>query len=116
MISRLRTYAPIAYSAIASAVFLDSLRFKFTYAVETQVIFGRLDAWAASMHGVALLRCAGSSRRWQQQLEGGRSSTTLAASCSRLGSHQAAARTQQGQHRDRRHDDATAWLLAIAAC
>ena len=48
MISRLRTYAPIAYSAIASAVFLDSLRFKFTNAVETQVIFGRLDAWAAS--------------------------------------------------------------------
>lgn len=30
-----------------SAVFLDSLRFKFTNAPKTQVIFGDLDAWAA---------------------------------------------------------------------
>ncbi len=44
----LRTFAPIAYSLIAAAVFLDSLRFKFTNAPETQVIFGKLDAWAAS--------------------------------------------------------------------
>jgi len=48
MISRLRTYAPIAYALVASLVFLDSLRFKFTNAPETQVIFGKLDAWAAS--------------------------------------------------------------------
>lgn len=48
MLARLRTYAPIACSLIAAAVFLDSLRFKFTNAPETQVIFGRLDAWAAS--------------------------------------------------------------------
>lgn len=40
---------PIAYSLIASAVFLDSLRFKFTNAPETQTIFGKLDAWAASL-------------------------------------------------------------------
>ncbi|MEZ5953063.1 MAG: hypothetical protein R3C13_02040 [Hyphomonas sp.] len=48
MLSKIRTYLPIAYSLIASAVFLDSLRFKFTNAIETQVIFGRLDAWASS--------------------------------------------------------------------
>lgn len=59
MISRLRTYAPVAYSAIASAVFLDSLRFKFTNAVETQVIFGRLDAWAASFGAKGLFAQTG---------------------------------------------------------
>lgn len=48
MIARLRTYLPIAYSLVASAVFLDSLRFKFTNAPETQVIFGKLDAWAGT--------------------------------------------------------------------
>jgi hypothetical protein len=41
--------APTAYSLVASAVFLDSLRFKFTNAPETQVIFGKLNAWAASL-------------------------------------------------------------------
>jgi hypothetical protein len=41
-------YAPVAYALIASVVFLDSLRFKFTNAPETQTIFGKLDAWAAS--------------------------------------------------------------------
>ncbi len=50
MTARIRKYAPIIYALIASAVFLDSLRFKFTNAPETQVIFGKLDAWAAS-HG-----------------------------------------------------------------
>ncbi|MEX1251880.1 MAG: hypothetical protein WEA77_11875 [Hyphomonas sp.] len=44
---RLRTYAPIAYSLIASAVFLDSLRFKFTDVPQTQTIFGKLAGWAA---------------------------------------------------------------------
>ncbi len=48
MLNRIKTWLPIAYSLIAAAVFLDSLRFKFTNAIETQVIFGRLDAWAAS--------------------------------------------------------------------
>jgi hypothetical protein len=48
MFSRVKTYMPVAYALIASAVFLDSLRFKFTNAPETQVIFGKLDAWAAS--------------------------------------------------------------------
>ena len=48
MLIRIRTYAPHIFSLIASAVFLDSLRYKFTNAPETQVIFGRLDAWADS--------------------------------------------------------------------
>lgn len=48
MITNVKKYAPIAYALIASAVFLDSLRYKFTNAPETQVIFGKLDAWAAS--------------------------------------------------------------------
>ncbi|WP_290498210.1 hypothetical protein [Hyphomonas sp. UBA4494] len=47
MLSHVKKYAPIAYALIAGAVFLDSLRFKFTNAPETQVIFGKLDAWAA---------------------------------------------------------------------
>jgi uncharacterized membrane protein YphA (DoxX/SURF4 family) len=32
-----------------SAVFLDSLRFKFLNLPQTQVIFGRLDGWAATL-------------------------------------------------------------------
>ncbi|KJS24027.1 MAG: hypothetical protein VR75_17240 [Hyphomonadaceae bacterium BRH_c29] len=44
---------------IASAVFLDSLRFKFTNAVETQVIFGRLDAWATSLGAPGLFAQTG---------------------------------------------------------
>ncbi|HCJ18627.1 MAG TPA: hypothetical protein DHV57_14565, partial [Hyphomonas sp.] len=47
MLSHVKKYAPVAYALIAAAVFLDSLRFKFTNAPETQVIFGKLDAWAA---------------------------------------------------------------------
>ena len=48
MKQRISSLLPIAYSLVASAVFLDSLRFKFTNAPETQTIFGKLDAWAAS--------------------------------------------------------------------
>lgn len=46
--ARLKTYAPHAIAGIAALVFLDSLRFKFTNAPETQVIFGKLNDWAAS--------------------------------------------------------------------
>lgn len=56
---RLRTYAPIAYSLVASAVFLDSLRFKFTNAPETQTIFGKLDGWAASFGAEGLFAQTG---------------------------------------------------------
>jgi hypothetical protein len=55
----LRTYAPIAYSLIASAVFLDSLRFKFTNAPETQTIFGKLDAWASGFGAEGLFAQTG---------------------------------------------------------
>ena len=42
-----------------SAIFLDSLRYKFTDAPETQEIFGRLDAWAASLGAPGLFDYAG---------------------------------------------------------
>ena len=41
------------------AIFLDSLRYKFTDAPETQVIFGRLDAWAASWGAAGLFAHTG---------------------------------------------------------
>ncbi|MGB6230868.1 MAG: hypothetical protein WBF53_12185 [Litorimonas sp.] len=44
--SIIRKYTPIALSLFSAAIFLDSLRFKFTDAPETQTIFGKLDAWA----------------------------------------------------------------------
>lgn len=49
MLKTLQKYFPVAVSLFGSAVFLDSLRFKFTDAPETQVIFGKLDAWSASL-------------------------------------------------------------------
>jgi hypothetical protein len=42
-------WVPVGLTVFASAVFLDSLRFKFTDHVNTQEIFGALDAWAASL-------------------------------------------------------------------
>ncbi len=49
MLHHIRRYAPIGISLFAAAVFLDSLRYKFTDHPSTQEIFGRLDAWAASL-------------------------------------------------------------------
>jgi uncharacterized membrane protein YkgB len=49
MISKLKTYAPHVMAAFMSVIFLDSLRFKFTDHPKTQVIFGLLDNWAASL-------------------------------------------------------------------
>lgn len=40
---------PHAIAIFAAVVFLDSLRYKFTNAPETQVIFGLLDGWAQSL-------------------------------------------------------------------
>ncbi|HBH45032.1 MAG TPA: hypothetical protein DDY28_11530, partial [Hyphomonas atlantica] len=54
-----KKYAPVAYALIAGAVFLDSLRFKFTNAPETQVIFGKLDEWAASFGASGLFTQTG---------------------------------------------------------
>jgi uncharacterized membrane protein YphA (DoxX/SURF4 family) len=56
---KLLRYAPVAFSLFASAVFLDSLRYKFTNAVQTQVIFGKLDAWAASFGAAGLFAQTG---------------------------------------------------------
>ncbi|HAY05509.1 MAG TPA: hypothetical protein PKV67_05600 [Hyphomonas sp.] len=59
MTNPISKYAPAAYSLVASAVFLDSLRFKFTNAPETQTIFGKLDAWAASFGAAGLFAQTG---------------------------------------------------------
>jgi hypothetical protein len=47
-------WAPVALTLFASAVFLDSLRFKFTDHINTQEIFGALDGWAASFGATGL--------------------------------------------------------------
>ncbi|MEZ5960436.1 MAG: hypothetical protein R3C30_08405 [Hyphomonadaceae bacterium] len=49
MLAQIRRYAPAAISVFAAAVFLDSLRYKFTDHPNTQEIFGRLDGWAGSL-------------------------------------------------------------------
>ncbi|MFZ4121461.1 MAG: hypothetical protein ACOYKM_07335 [Caulobacterales bacterium] len=53
-----RAFTP-AVSFFASIVFLDSLRFKFTNAIETQVIFGKLNAWAATFGAQGLFAQTG---------------------------------------------------------
>ncbi len=49
MLNRTKLYAPAAISVFAAAVFLDSLRYKFTDHPNTQEIFGRLDGWAGTL-------------------------------------------------------------------
>ena len=49
MLNRIKHYAPAAISVFAAAVFLDSLRYKFTDHLNTQEIFGRLDGWAGTL-------------------------------------------------------------------
>ena len=49
MIHKLKAFVPHGIAVFAALVFLDSLRFKFTNAPETQVIFGKLNAWSASV-------------------------------------------------------------------
>lgn len=49
MLDRIKRYAPAAISVFAAAVFLDSLRYKFTDHPNTQEIFGRLDGWAGML-------------------------------------------------------------------
>lgn len=41
--------APNGLAVFMAAIFLDSLRYKFTDHPKTQVIFGRLNEWAASL-------------------------------------------------------------------
>ncbi len=59
MLAHIRRYAPIAISLFAAAVFLDSLRYKFTDHPNTQEIFGRLDGWAASFGAAGLFAHTG---------------------------------------------------------
>ena len=49
----------IGLPLFVAAIFLDSLRYKFTDAPETQVIFGRLDGWAASLGAPGLFAHTG---------------------------------------------------------
>lgn len=59
------TNAPIArwaahgLTAFIAAVFLDSLRFKFTNAPKTQIIFGDLDQWATGLGAPGLFAQGG---------------------------------------------------------
>jgi hypothetical protein len=52
-------WVPVGLSLFGSAVFLDSLRFKFTDHVNTQEIFGALDAWADSLGAPGLFAHTG---------------------------------------------------------
>jgi hypothetical protein len=57
--SRLLKLVPNAMAAFMAAIFLDSLRYKFTDHPKTQVIFGRLNDWAASLGAAGLFAHAG---------------------------------------------------------
>jgi hypothetical protein len=59
MLDRIKRYAPAAISLFAAAVFLDSLRYKFTNHPNTQEIFGRLDGWAGSLGAPGLFSHTG---------------------------------------------------------
>lgn len=52
-------WVPVGLTLFASAVFLDSLRFKFTDHINTQEIFGALDAWAGSLGAPGLFAHTG---------------------------------------------------------
>ena len=56
---KIKSYAPHVFSVVAALVFLDSLRFKFTNAPETQTIFGKLNDWAASLGAEGLFAQTG---------------------------------------------------------
>jgi uncharacterized membrane protein YkgB len=51
---RLWKYLPDAMALFMAAIFLDSLRYKFTDHPKTQVIFGALDGWATSLGAAGL--------------------------------------------------------------
>lgn len=59
MLDRIKRYAPIGISLFAAAVFLDSLRYKFTNHPNTQEIFGRLDGWAGTLGAAGLFSQTG---------------------------------------------------------
>ena len=57
--TKLKAWLPNIIAVVASLVFLDSLRYKFTNAPETVVIFSRLDNWAASFGAQGLFAQTG---------------------------------------------------------
>jgi len=59
MLEKMKTYAPHAMALFMAAIFLDSLRFKFTDHPKTQAIFGALDGWAASFGAPGLFAHTG---------------------------------------------------------
>ncbi|WP_084397534.1 hypothetical protein [Henriciella aquimarina] len=87
--SRLKALSPHIIAVVASLVFLDSLRFKFTNAPETQVIFGKLDAWAASLGAPGLFAQTG---LFSQYVIG--TAELAAATCLLIGIHPALRRFQ----------------------
>lgn len=54
MLDRIKQIALIILPLFIAVIFLDSLRFKFTDAPETQTIFGLLDGWAATWGAAGL--------------------------------------------------------------
>lgn len=52
-------YAPKGVALFNAAIFLDSLRYKFTNHPKTREIFGRLDAWAGSFGAPGLFARTG---------------------------------------------------------
>jgi len=59
MKSNIFKFLPHIIAIFSSIVFLDSLRFKFTNAPETQEIFGRLNEWAAGFGAEGLFAQTG---------------------------------------------------------
>ncbi len=57
--ARIVTLIPHAMAVFIAIIFIDSLRFKFTNHPNTQTIFGKLDAWAASLGAPGLFAQSG---------------------------------------------------------
>lgn len=56
---RIWKYLPDAMAVFMAAIFLDSLRYKFTDHPNTQTIFALLDGWAASLGAAGLFARTG---------------------------------------------------------
>ena len=57
--SKVSTLLPVVVSLFAAAVFIDSLRYKFTDHPNTQVIFGKLNDWAGTVGAPGLFAHTG---------------------------------------------------------
>ena len=56
---KIKKYLPVILALICSAIFIDSLRFKFTNHPNTQEIFGRLNEWASGLGAEGLFAQTG---------------------------------------------------------